>query len=363
MSNLRTSLYQWHVDHKARMVPFGGWVMPVQYAGIAAEHKAVRTAAGVFDVSHMARVHFHGRDALKLLETIFTNSVATMKERQIRYGLVCKEDGGTLDDILVYRAPAAFRAVINASNRQKILDWIDSHRSGLEVEISDETVVTTMVAVQGPKAVELLTGLFPTAELAGLKYYYVSPARTTYQGVPCLISRTGYTGEDGFEIITHNSCGQALWEDLVGRGAVPCGLGARDTLRLEAAMPLYGHELNETINPIQAGLGWAVKLDKGEFIGRAALQAAANDTTKPVRVGLEVEGKRAAREGSAIQSPDGTPIGTVTSGSFAPHLEKSIAMGYVEPKHAAVGTPLQIDVRGSTLNAAVVPLPFYKRTK
>jgi aminomethyltransferase len=372
MSNLRTPLYAWHVEHKARMVPFAGWDMPVQYSGITAEHRAVRTAAGLFDISHMARVHVNGPDALKLLETVFTNSVATMKDGQVRYGLVCQEDGGILDDILVYRwSNVGFQPVINASNREKILAWLDRHRTGLDVEIADATFASTMVAVQGPKAVELVAGMFPNADLPALKYYFATRDRFHWKrshshSVPCMISRTGYTGEDGFEIIVPNAdnAGVALWEDLIGRGAVPCGLGARDTLRLEAAMPLYGHDLNETIDPIRAGLGWAVKLDKGEFVGRDALRtAAANAGRRAERVGLEVEGKRAAREGSAILAGEGTPIGTVTSGSFAPWLEKSIAMGYVEPGYTSPGSKLKIDVRGSVLDATVVPLPFYKRKK
>jgi aminomethyltransferase len=358
-ANLRTPLYQWHVDHKARMVPFGGWEMPVQYAGIAPEHRAVRSAAGLFDISHMARVSLGGKDALALLEQVFTNSVATMKDGQVRYGLVCNEAGGILDDILVYRAKVGFKVVINASNREKILAWMDRHRAGKDVTISDETFITTMVAIQGPKAGEMVAGMF-TDDVSTLKYYYLTP--TQYKGQPCVVSRTGYTGEDGFEVIVPNALGVALWEEFIAKGAVPCGLGSRDTLRLEAAMPLYGHELNETTDPIHAGLGWAVKFDKGDFIGRAALQQASADTTKPVRVGLELDGKRAAREGCAI-SANGANVGTVTSGSLCPWLDKSLAMGYVPPALAAVGTKLAVDVRGSLLDATVVPLPFYKRKK
>jgi aminomethyltransferase len=361
-SNLRTPLYHWHVDHKARMVPFAGWDMPVQYAGITAEHKAVRTAAGLFDISHMARLQVAGPAALDLLESVFTNSVATMKDGQVRYGLVCNDSGGILDDVLVYRAPSAFKVVVNASNRQKILEWLSRHAAPLPLDIQDDTAATTMVAVQGPKSVELVAGMFDAATVTGLKYYFFTP--TTYKGKPCVLSRTGYTGEDGFELIVPNDLGVTLWEDLVARGAVPCGLGARDTLRLEAAMPLYGHELTESIDPLQAGLAWAVKLDKGPFIGRDALRMAQELThRRPERVGLEIEGKRAAREGCPIVLGDGRAVGSVTSGSFAPWLEKSIAMGYVAAEHAAPGTRLQVDARGSTLPAVVVPLPFYKRKK
>jgi aminomethyltransferase len=359
MPNHRTPLYQWHTEHKARMVPFGGWEMPVQYAGIGPEHRAVRTAAGVFDISHMARIDFDGPDALALLEHVFTNAVATMKDGQVRYGLVCDEGGGILDDVLVYRWPYGFAAVVNAGNREKILAWLDRHRAGRTVRIQDRTFDTTMVAIQGPAAAETVAGLFAD-DVSGLKYYYAAPTR--YKDRPCVVSRTGYTGEDGFEVIVPNALGVALWDELVGRGAVPCGLGARDTLRLEAAMPLYGHELTERVDPIRAGLAWAVKLDKGPFVGSAALRLAAADPTRPVRVGLEVAGKRAAREGCAIAA-GGSPVGTVTSGSLCPWLDKSLAMGYVDPQFAPPGTALSVDVRGTPLAAAVVPLPFYRRAK
>lgn len=360
MSNLRTPLYQWHADHKARMVPFSGWDMPVQYAGIAAEHKAVRTNAGLFDISHMARFSFDGEGALPLLERVFTNSVATMKDMQVRYGLVCNPSGGILDDILVYRWPYGFAAVINAGNREKILSWLGTEIASVTepVKVRDQTFDTAMVAIQGPKAAELIAGLFAD-DLTKLKYYYAQPTRFRDNG--CVVSRTGYTGEDGFEVMLPNALGVSLWDELIARGATPCGLGARDTLRLEAAMPLYGHELTESINPIQAGLAWAVKLGKGDFIGREALKTATADHKKPVRVGLEIEGKRAAREGSGLADAGGLPAGTVTSGSFCPWLDKSLAMAYVRPELASVGTPLDVDARGATLQATVVPMPFYKR--
>jgi aminomethyltransferase len=360
MSNLRTPLYQWHVDHKARMVPFGGWDMPVQYMGILEEHKAVRTGVGIFDISHMARVSFGGPDSLALLEKIFTNSVADMKNMQVRYGLVCNEGGGILDDILIYRWPYGFAAVINAGNREKIVSWLDHHRAGMDLQIQNQTFDTTMVAVQGPKASELVARMLAD-DVAKLKYYYAQPMRFRDKG--CVVSRTGYTGEDGFEVMVPNELGLDLWEEFIAQGAAPCGLGARDTLRLEAAMPLYGHELTEEINPIQAGLSWAVKLDKGDFVGRTALQSATRDYSKPVRVGLEIEGKRAAREGSGLLKADGAAAGTVTSGSYCPWLNKSLAMAYVRPELASVGTPLNVNARGSTLRATVVPIPFYKRKR
>jgi aminomethyltransferase len=271
---------------------------------------------------------------------------------------VCNEAGGVLDDILVYRWPYGYAAVINAGNREKILAWLKQHAAGLDVQIVDQTLDTTMVAVQGPKAIALCAGMFE-ADPSSLKYYFALP--TKYKGQNCVVSRTGYTGEDGFELMVPNALGVELWEDLVQRGAAPCGLGARDTLRLEAAMPLYGHELNESINPIQAGLGWAVKMDKGDFIGCAALQQLPAD--QPVRVGMEIDGKRAAREGSQLFGPGDDPCGTVTSGSFCPWLEKSLAMGYVRPDYANPGAALDVDIRGTRVPATVVPLPFYKRQK
>lgn len=354
MANLRTPLYDWHVAHKARMVPFGGWEMPVQYTSIIDEHHAVRTAAGVFDIAHMGRFSLSGPDALALIQHVFTNDAAKMKEGQVRYGLVCNPSGGILDDILVYRWSYGWTLIVNASNRTKIWDWLQLHRTGKDVTLEDQTLTTTLVAIQGPKAAALCQGMFD-ADIATLKYYYAMPTR--YQGERCMVSRTGYTGEDGFEIAVANAQAVTIVNDLLQRGAVPCGLGARDTLRLEAAMPLYGHELNETTTPLAAGLNWAVKFDKGDFIGRAALQQP--PTTQ--RIGLQLEGKRAAREGSAILDRAGTTIGTVTSGSYVPTLAKSIAMGYVPTGVAMVGTALQVDIRGTLTAATIVPLPFYKR--
>lgn len=360
MNPLRTVLYDWHLKQKARMVPFGGWDMPVQYAGIIAEHQAVRTSAGLFDISHMGRLEFTGVDALSLIQLVFTNDASKMKVGQVKYGLICKDNGGILDDVLVYRFANSWSMVVNASNREKIVAWLQQHAVGKTVTIVDHTFSTGMLAIQGPKALELAAGLFPIDPTA-LGYYYA--VETTYQGVPCMLSRTGYTGEDGLEISVPNSLAVALADELLSRGVVPSGLGARDTLRLEAAMPLYGHELNETINPMQAGLDWAVKLNKGEFIGREALvQAEESLMHQPRRIGLLLEGKRAARENSAILA-GGMPMGIVTSGSYVPTLQQSIAMGYVAPRCAYPGSELMVDIRGTLTPATVVKLPFYKRAK
>jgi len=356
---LRTPLYDRHVSHGARMVEFGGWDMPVQYTSIVEEHVAVRSAAGMFDISHMGRLSFGGPDAFDLIQHVISNNAATMKDMQVRYALVCNEAGGIRDDVLVYRWPYGWAMVVNASNREKIVGWLSEQKGSLNVQLMDQTTSTCMVAVQGPKAVERCRGMF-AADAGQLAYYYAMP--TQYRGKGCVVSRTGYTGEDGLEIMASSTQGVELWEDLLARGAKPCGLGARDTLRLEAAMPLYGHELNEEIDPFQAGLAWAVKLDKGDFVGRDALLRRRDDGTLRRRVGVEVEGKRPAREGSNILR-EGKEIGCVTSGTLTPTLNKAIAMAYVDPIHAEPGTTCEVDIRGKPVSARVVPMPFYKRSK
>ncbi|MFO0815408.1 MAG: glycine cleavage system aminomethyltransferase GcvT [Gemmatales bacterium] len=355
----RTALYQQHVDLGARMVEFAGWMMPVVYAGIVEEHIAVRTHAGLFDIGHMARLSFSGQDALTLLERVCTNSIATMKDGQVRYSLVCNEFGCILDDVLVYKWPYGYSMVVNASNRTKIVTWLEKHKEGLKVDMKDQTMETAMIAVQGPKALAMVKGL-TEVDPESLKYYFA--AATRCMGQQCVLSRTGYTGEDGVEIMIANEHANALWDELETLGGKAAGLGARDTLRLEAAMPLYGHELSESIDPLQAGLNWAVKFDKGAFIGKSGLLERQKRTDLPVRIGLELEGKRPAREGCAIQS-GGNNIGIVTSGTFTPTLQKSIAMGYVPREYSAIGTVLQIDIRGQSQPAKVVKLPFYSRPK
>jgi aminomethyltransferase len=361
MANLRTPLFDWHVNHKARMVPFGGWDMPVQYTSIIEEHKAVRGCCGLFDISHMGRLVFEGTAALAAIQRVFTNDAVSMKMGQVRYGLICNEQGGILDDVLVYRLPDFWMMVVNASNRDKIVHWIQTHLGRGDVTLTDHTFDWGMVALQGPRAIET------NPDAGKLKYYFAEvddiPDRDGIQ----ILSRTGYTGEDGYEIILPKEYieefvffvmeKQTAWR--FGFPVLPCGLGARDTLRLEAAMPLYGHELNETIDPFQAGLGWAVKLDKGDFIGRDAL-AKIKDTPRPKRIGLELDGRKAAREGCTVVA-NSQEVGTVTSGSFAPTLEKSIAMAYVQPDFTAAGTALVVDVRGTEVPTKVVPLPFYRR--
>jgi len=363
MENLRTPLYDWHVSRGARMVPFGGWDMPVQYTSIIDEHRAVRSCCGIFDISHMGRLVFEGPDALDAIQRVFTNDASTMKMGQVRYGLICNEQGGILDDVLVYRLPEFWLMVVNASNRTKIVSWIEKHLGLGDVTMTDRTFDWSMIALQGPRAVE-------SNEVAqGLKYYFASVAEIRDRDGFQIVSRTGYTGEDGYEVIVPKEYveedvfflteKQTAWR--FDFPVVPCGLGARDTLRLEAAMPLYGHELTDTIDPFQAGLAWAVKLEKGDFVGRDALRKL-QVSPKVTRVGLELTGRKAAREGCPILKGS-AKVGMVTSGSYAPTLEKSLAMAYVAPEHAAPGTALTVDIRGTEAPATVTPLPFYKRSK
>jgi aminomethyltransferase len=353
----RTPLYDWHLAHGGAMVEFGGWDMPIRYSTITEEHNAVRTSCGIFDVSHMGRLSFAGQGALDLIQQVWSNNAATMKAMQVRYGLICNEQGGARDDVLVYRWPYGWAMVVNAGNREKIIAWLEQHKASREVTITDQTLQSCMVAIQGPRAVALCRGLFAD-DPAALKYYHAAPTR--YRDKACVVSRTGYTGEDGLEVMLPADLGANLCDEVLGRGARPCGLGARDTLRLEAAMPLYGHELGEEVDPLQAGLGWAVKLDKGDFVGRDALLRRQQDTSRPVRVGLTIEGRRAAREGAAVFEA-GQRVGRVTSGTVTPTLNRPIGMAYVTPACAAVGTALEVEVGRERATARVVSLPFYKR--
>ena len=355
----RTALFDWHVAHGARMVDFAGWDMPVQYTSIIEEHQAVRSSAGLFDISHMGRLSFGGPDALALIQKVYTNNAATLKDGQARYGLVCNDKGGIRDDVLVYKWPYGYAMVVNASNRAKIVGWLEENRGGLNVQMNDQTESTVMIAVQGPGAVEMCRGL-TEADASTLPYYFAAPTRCL--GQQCVVSRTGYTGEDGLELMIGAKHGLALWEELVKRGGKPCGLGARDTLRLEASMPLYGHELSEEIDPFQAAVGWAVKLDKGDFNGKAAIVKRKDDPVLRRRVGVELRGKRIARDGATILA-GGKPVGAVTSGTFSPTFNKVIAMAYVEQSCQAIGTPIEVDIRGTPEPGAVVAMPFYRRAK
>ncbi len=363
----KTALFNWHADHGAKMVDFAGWSMPIQYGSIVEEHRATRNAATLFDVSHMGRLKFHGDQSSKFLDGLVTRRVADLKDGQIKYGLVTNDHGGILDDVLVYRiaehnGSSIVSMVVNASNREKILAWLEAHQpSQFGVEIEDLTTTTCMIAVQGPVAIQTVNE-HVDSDVSALPYYRGMSCRFHDREITC--SRTGYTGEDGCELIVASEQATFVWESLMKTGAAKgmqaAGLGARDTLRLEAAMPLYGHELNEETNPIEAGLEFAVNLKDREFVGRAALVAAMNDKPRKQRIGLQLDEKRVPREGYAIYANE-SEIGTVTSGTFSPTLDCPIAMGYVPRQHAVVGDTLQVDIRGKRLPARVVELPFYKR--
>lgn len=360
--SLRTACYDWHVSHGGRMVDFAGWQMPVQYSSLVEEHAAARNAAGLFDIGHMGRLRFDGPGAAALLDFLCTNDVSKLKVGDVRYSLVCRDDGGILDDVLIYRLADHFALVVNASNRQKIVDWIGTRADGFDCKMTDETLQTFMFAVQGPKSAALIDNLVAAATV-DMKYY--SAIETDVIGKPGLVSRTGYTGEDGFEIVVPNEIGEKAWERLLSATAVaggkPCGLGARDTLRLEAAMPLYGHEMDESIDPFTAGLAFGMKLKKAsDFIGKDALSRILEHPTGRTRVGLRLETQRIPREGMGVFS-QGTQVGAVTSGTRSPTLGASIAMAYVPTQLSSAGTVLQVDIRGSHEPAVVVPLPFYKR--
>ncbi len=363
----KTPLHDWHVDQGARMVDFAGWSMPVQYRSIVDEHLATRRAAGVFDISHMGRLRFDGPGSAALLDRVLTRRVSDLAPGCIRYSLVTDDQGGILDDVLVYHLQTPsdrlyHLMVVNASNRQKIVRWLETHLATADdVQMQDRTEQTAMISVQGPAAVQIVTALV-SAKVSDLGYY--RGVVTEQFGRPCTVSRTGYTGEDGFELIVRAEDAPGVWQNMFrasrGTGIMAAGLGARDTLRLEAGMPLYGHELSERIDPYQASLGFAVNLKDRSFPGRDALVRIKNEPQTLVRVGLELEGRRVARQHDRVLR-DGQAVGQITSGTFSPMLRKPIAMAYVQPSVSDLEAPLTVDIRGRSHEARVVPLPFYKR--
>ena len=377
---LRTPLYDWHVAHGARMVDFAGWSMPVQYTSIIDEHRAVRNAVGIADISHMGRLRFEGPGAAVFLAELLTRRVGGLGLNMLRYSLVTNDAGGILDDVVVgyYRnafAQPFYVVVVNASNREKIVRWIREHlpphranAPGDEVLFTDVTRLWAMFAIQGPRSLELLQPLVDV-DLEYMKYYNGAQVRILHPAAERqggIISRTGYTGEDGFELSVGASVALGVWEAIVeiGKplGIVPAGLGARDTLRLEAGMPLYGHELSENITPFDAGLEFTCHLAGYDFPGRDALLKIQDEPRSRKLVGLELVGSRPARENCEVLA-DGKPVGRVTSGTFSPTLQKPIAIAYVSPEVAQPATELTIDVRGRAEPARVVKLPFYRRPR
>jgi aminomethyltransferase len=366
----QTPLHSWHQQNGGKLVEFAGYEMPIQYEGIVAEHTATRKAAGLFDISHMGRLRFDGNRADQLLDHLLTRRVTDMEVGQVRYSLMCNEEGGILDDVLVscLESPSGkvyFLLVVNAGNHHKIVKWIKPHLGDFpDVEFYDCTSTTAMIAVQGPNALSICSGLFPTS-VESLGYYRAKV--TNQMSKPCVVSRTGYTGEDGLELIVKSEDASRVWENLLlaGReaGIKPAGLGARDTLRLEAGMPLYGHELEESIDPLQAGLKFACNLKDRQFIGSQVLTARSKSVPATIRIGIVLEGRRAARQGAIVLDHDGREIGTVTSGSFSPTLDRLIAMAYVQSGSTTVGQGVDIDIRGSKVSGTVTSLPFYKRSE
>jgi aminomethyltransferase len=362
----RTPLYFEHVSLGARIVPFAGWEMPVQYTGIVDEHQAVRTAAGLFDVSHMGELAMRGEYAGHVVDYLVTNDAKKLADGQAMYTCACNEQGMVLDDLIVYRrAQEDWLVVCNASNLEKMSAHFARAAEG-HCEFEDRSAATALIALQGPRAFEVLARLpGEGAQLANLGSYRFRDA--TLAGVHCMVARTGYTGEDGMEIFCPGDRAPALWRSLLvaGRplGLKPAGLGARDTLRLEARLALYGNDIDETTNPLEAGLGWVVKLDKGDFVGRAALKTIAEQPSARKLVGFEMLGRGVARHGYVLRDPGGNDVGVCTSGSPGPTVGKNIGLGYVPAAMSAVGTRLLVDCRGKNVEAAVVSTPFYKRAK
>lgn len=361
----QTALHDWHVGRGGRMVEFGGWHMPIQFEGIVAEHRAVRRCAGLFDVSHMGEVRIQGPDALAFLQRLITNDAGALAVGQAQYTVMTNPEGGILDDLLVYRMDDEdFLLVVNAATTGKDVAWIEERATG-DLTVEDESERWAQLALQGPLAEEILSRLL-TADLDEIGYYRW--AWSDFDGEAILVSRTGYTGEDGFEIYVAPARAMQLADALLDAGGedglVPVGLGARDTLRLEAGMLLYGNDMDEDRTPVEAGLGWVVKPEKGDFVGRDALMAQLEAGTAERLVGFRIEGRGIPRRGYPIlPRDDDSVLGQVTSGTYGPTVEAGIGFGYVPVAKTAPGTPLAVEARGREMRAVVVEMPFYKRDR
>jgi len=361
----QTALDSRHRALGARMIPFAGWEMPVQYSGLVEEHRAVRSAAGLFDLSHMGELYVSGPDAGKALDAAIVTTPSKLAIGKAHYSMIAAADGGVIDDLIVYRlGETEWLVVANASNAETVAAALRERIAGFDAKLDDASMRTSLVAIQGPRAAEILQPFVPI-DLNSIKYY--SGTRTTACGVPALLARTGYTGEDGFELFVDWTDGVKVWDTLLdagkSRGLIPAGLGSRDTLRLEAGMPLYGQELDRETTPFEAGLGRVVKFDKpGDFVGRAPLEAAKEKSRKQL-VGLKITGRGIARTGYPVYLPAAPePCGVVTSGTSSPTLGTAIAMAYVPPEHAAPGTVVEVGIRNQRTSAEVIPLPFYRRS-
>lgn len=355
----KTPLYESHIELGGKMVSFGGYILPVQYKeGVISEHMAVRNKCGIFDVSHMGEIEIYGKEALEYINYVLTNDFTNMSIGQVRYSPMCNFEGGVIDDLLVYKIEDnKYMLVPNAANKNKVLDWLLENKKG-EVVIEDKSEDIGQIAVQGPNALKIMEGIFPKDALP--EKYYTFKNQGEIEGRKVLISRTGYTGEDGFEIYLKSCDTVIIWEKLLASGKdfglVPCGLGARDTLRLEAGMPLYGHEMNDKISPITAGLGFAVKMDKDEFIGKDSMEKDKHNTSH--RAGIKMTGRGIARENCDVLL-NGEVIGRTTSGTYLPYMEGAYAMAIVAGD--IEGKEIEVNVRGKNVQGVIVPLPFYKR--
>jgi len=362
----KTPLYNWHESNGGKIVPFGGYLLPVQFeTGVITEHCAVRQKAGLFDVSHMGEFFISGAGALNAIQRLLTNDFTNMTIGRVRYTTMCNENGGILDDLVVYKMDEQrYMLVVNASNRDKDAAWIRKNLNNGENGASFEDLSDSygQIALQGPASPSILASISGTIP----EKYYTFIEKGKAAGFDCIVSRTGYTGETGFELYCRSEDTEGLWKALLeagkGQGLIPCGLGARDTLRLEAAMPLYGHEMDENVNPFEAALSFAVKMDKADFIGKSALEPYLQaDKLKRIRTGLRVTGKGIIREQCPIYY-QGSSIGITTSGTFGPHLKQGIAMAMLKTEFASPGTKVEADVRGRMIEAETCALPFYKKS-
>ncbi len=354
----RTLLFEAHKAAGAKLIDFSGWEMPVRYGSIIAEHNAVRRHMGIFDVSHMGRFHIDGPDAERWVDRAVASDVTGLADHHGLYSVMCRDDGGIVDDLIVYRlGPDRYLMVVNASNRRKDLGWIESLREGADATIEDASDETAMIALQGPEALPLIGRLAGDAATAKARFDCIE---ADIVGIACLVARTGYTGEEGVEIMPPADMALRLWDRLVSEGATPCGLGARDTLRMEAALALYGNDISETTNPIEAGLGWLVDLNGRDFKGREALLRIKAAGAERKFVGVQAVGREIPRAGAPLLA-DGDEAGKLTSGTFSPTLGIGIGLGYLERKFATHGTALEVVLRGRRAPVEIVRLPFYKR--
>jgi aminomethyltransferase len=357
--NKRTPLYELHLAAKAKIVEFGGWEMPLQYKGIIAEHQAVRSDVGMFDVSHMGKFTLRGKDSLQALQNLVPSDLAKLRAGEAQYTLLLNVEGGIIDDVIIYcHGDNEWSMIVNAATTDKDRNWITSHLlESADCEFSDRSLTQTLIAVQGKLAINYLQDLVGTDLTQVKKFGHIT---TEVLGAKSFVARTGYTGEDGFELMTDVAIGQELWTKLIDLGVTPCGLGCRDTLRLEAGMHLYGNDISDRLTPLEANLGWVVHWQKAtDFIGKTALESQRQRGITQQFVALEMQGKHIARHDYPILFEDRI-VGIVTSGTLSPTLGKAIALGYIPPNLAAIGQIVQVQIRNQTYPAQVVKRPFYK---